>query len=203
MSSSLGRPKFPGVDGRGDDHLHRPRPDIQGAPGLDGQGAVDAHRHNGFAGLHGHEKHPFFKGQQLPGSGPGAFGKDDDGTTLLDQLGGVVEAPDGLLEVAAVNRDIPQAAHDLAEQGDVKKGPFGHPAEIAGHQGLEDENVELAPVVGGIDIGLAGDQALHTLHADGNGKNFEQQHSPETGAFAPQAPLGLKHRKNNDQSPDD
>ncbi len=130
-------------DGGGYDYLDGSWPQSHGLPGLDEARAADAHRHNGLPRLQGHNEYPFFKGQEFPRRGPGAFGKDHHRHAAFDYVCSLVEALDGGAQVFPVYGDGAHPRKRLTEHGYMEERFFGNPEKPARQDRDQCKDVEV------------------------------------------------------------
>src|SRR5665647_1247153 len=101
--------------------------------------------------------------QQSVGA-PGAFGENENRSACSNLFGGFVKAFQCLTTVGAVNGNISDLAHGLAEERDAEEFFFCDPTKIVGKVALKRENVILAAVVTGEDIGLLRINIVNAFH---------------------------------------
>ena len=97
---------------------------------------------------------------------PGAFRKDEHAFALCYAGCGGIQTLHGIPAVRAVNRDVADPVHGPAKDRQAEEFLLGQPAEVVGEIALKREDVELARMVAGKDVGLFGVDMFEPLHPD-------------------------------------
>jgi len=121
---------------------------------------------NGNTRIHGQKKSSFFKWLDLAGAAASAFGKDDDRYAVFNNVCRLIQTFYGGPSIRTVDTDITGAFHGMAENRYFVEFGFGKPSELNGKMRLENRNVEIAHMVGHVDIGLSGFQVGEALYGD-------------------------------------
>ena len=135
---------------------------------------------------------PFLKGSSSPTVARVPSGKDNHGGAGLDAGRGGIQAADGGGLIGAVHRDITHAGEGLAEDGDLEEGFFGYPEKFAGQHRDQYKDIEIGPMVGGIDVSLTREQVLQALYLEGNPGEVKQGPAPPAGHHLGQVAAGVQ-----------
>ena len=108
---------------------------------------ADGDRDDGLLGLDRKDKPTFLEFLQAPVRASGAFGKDDDGSPVLDFFCCLVQAFQSFSAVAPINGNIPRSPHGRSQNENLEEFLLGQPTKLDGQFPQEGEDVKPALMV--------------------------------------------------------
>ena len=115
---------------RADDDDHRRPAEQPGAVGQHLTGAAQGDRHDGPAGLHRGSKRAEPERQQTGGTEERPFGKHNDRNPATKRLRDLVGTGESLRDIGFLDRDVPGAPDDRADDGKLSERGFRDEPDI-------------------------------------------------------------------------
>jgi hypothetical protein len=149
--------------------------------GHDGAGAANDHRNHRHPGVHGQHETALLERPDAAVCAARPFRKNQDRRAVPNDSGGLPEAPKRRFTVGAVDADVAGPLHPVSENGDFEQFGLGQPPELDGQASQQDRDVEIALVVGHVDVGTLGIQFFDAGDGDFRPTDPQQRVGPQPG----------------------
>ncbi len=181
-----------GGDGVSNDQAKRRGVDDIGVHGERFEGADDGHGDDGDLSLDGGVEDSAEEGLEVAVGAASALGKDDEGHSIFNGLGGGGERAQRGAGVGAVNGNLAGAAKVPSEKRETEELELGKDAELKGQSDVEDGDIEGGGVIGGVDGGLREVEAVESDDGERGRGSVKDQPGPETGEIVLDAAVGVE-----------
>jgi len=186
-----------GIDGFIDDHGDTAGVYLQGAFGHDLGSPGDGDGYDGDTGVQGEMKHPLLERLDPAVSAPGALRETHDGLALPYLGRRFLDTLHGPRVVLSVDLDVAGILHGPAENRDVEQFLLGNPAELPRNEGEDDEDIDVALVVGHEYLGTIDKDVFRASYIDPHVGKDEKHLRPDPRHLVDGVLSGAQEGENN------
>ena len=156
--------------------------------------AVDRNGNHRRSRLDGQKERPRLEFTKPPVGRAPAFGKNKYGSAAANVAGGLEQAARGARGISFGHRHVTRPAQVPAQKRNMEQRPFGHDAEMRRQICEHHGNVEIALMIGCVNVGAAGIHMLPSPHADPHAADRQQAARPALRAGVLRAARRIRQR---------